>query len=127
MTEYSVYVIELDINVRQEEKSWRRKNPDQSLPECFYVGQSAHSPECRFLQHVATYGMEVICNCSCNFGNAVNPFQIGRALYAKDYSVRLRSDLYEHLIPFESQAESKKYEAKLAQQLKEQGYGVYYA
>ena len=48
---YYVYVIELDPEV-QKSGRFRKANPgmNRALP-CFYVGQTAKSPEARFRQH----------------------------------------------------------------------------
>ena len=56
MTEYRVYVVELDFEaIREEEpalKKLAKKNRRVRKRErTFYVGYSAHSTDCRFRQH----------------------------------------------------------------------------
>jgi hypothetical protein len=125
MTTYSVYIIELDPAVF-DLAHWTRSNPDQTKEECFYVGQTAHSPECRFEQHKLPARSEFLCMCSCNRGQLVNEFQIGRAKFASKYSKQLRPDMYAHLNPIASQSESKEIEETIAENLRSEGYGAHY-
>ena len=54
---YYVYVIELDSEVMSDAR-WSEANPNQGSTECYYVGQSAHAPECRYQ---VGWGREHVC------------------------------------------------------------------
>ncbi len=125
MTTYSVYIIELDPAVRDLDP-WFRSNPIQTKENCFYVGQSAHSPECRFEQHTSPARSVFYCICDFRRGELVNEFAIGRARFASTYSTRLCPDMYAHLNPIASQSESKRLEKNIAETLRAEGYGVHY-
>lgn len=122
---YYVYVIELDSEVMSDAR-WSEANPNQGSTECYYVGQSAHAPECRYNQHVTARGASCLCRCHLKPRKEVKPLVVGRARYAKDYSLRLRPDLYDHLNPFETQDGSKEAERSLAENLKHAGHGAWY-
>ena len=122
---YYVYVIELDPVVMKSQR-WRSENSEQSSDKCYYVGQSAHEPECRYNQHVTPRGSSCRCSCDFRFGQEVNPFQIGRARFAKNHSLRLCRDLYAHLNPLDSQSESIDAEKRLGESLRREGHGAWY-
>jgi hypothetical protein len=55
MAKYSVYVIELDPEVRQIQK-FRNRNPAMNpLKPCFYVGSTWRTPDERYDQHKQGY------------------------------------------------------------------------
>lgn len=128
MVNYFVYVIELEPRVLAHPK-WKTQNPDQSTEQCFYVGQSAHEPECRFKQHTTQLNLYVdcfLCCCSCNRGKEVSSRVVGTARFVQDWAVQLRPDLYQHLNPLTSRRSALKEEAAMATHLKEQGHGAWF-
>ena len=101
---YSVYVIELRREV-MERGRFARKNPELRVDKpCVYVGQTAHTPEERFAQHLE--------------GDKCNQF-------VREFGVRLRPKLYANVGPFETRAESERAETKLAEKLRRRGYAVW--
>ena len=94
---YFIYVIELDA-----------KNllgsPGHSRRGTVYIGQSWHTPECRFNQHKLGYKAS------------------WRPQY---YGLRLLPKLYAHLNPLHSRTEAESTEARLAGELKKKGYEVF--
>ena len=101
---YYVYVIRLDTAVLKSPK-FRRHNPDvtPTLP-CFYVGQSSHPPEIRFWQHKEGYK-----------GNR----------FVKDFGLGLCPQLYERFNPIGTRKEAEMIEAKLTENLRSKGHGVW--
>jgi len=123
--EYRVYVIELDSAVMVSGR-WAIENQKQTSESCYYVGQSLHSPQCRYRQHTTPRGDSCLCLCGFEPGKEIRKLHVGRAKYAKDHSIRLRPDLYEHLDPFETREDAKEAEGSLARQLRNEGHGVCY-
>lgn len=102
--EYYVYVIRLDDAVLKSRK-FRRSNPDVNLClPCFYVGQSFHPPETRFWQHKNGYK-----------GNR----------FVKEFGLGLCPQLYENFNPIRTRKEAEIIEAKLAENLRIKGHGVW--
>jgi hypothetical protein len=99
-----VYVIELDDSVLGEPK-FAAANPshDPNLP-CVYVGQTGLTAEQRFENHRS--------------GHKSNK-------YARKYCVRLLPHLFEHL-PAMTWQDSKAMEQQLAEDLRDQGYAVWW-
>ena len=72
---YFVYVVELDNDNFKLPNKFKKDNPhiwDESgekisseNPKMFYVGQSAHDPECRFSQHKHCFGENIEHSCIC--------------------------------------------------------------
>ncbi len=103
---YSVYVIELDKEVLEESR-FRKENPDYNPSKpCVYVGQTAHTPEKRFVQHLTG-------------GRSSNK-------YVYKYGVRLRPKRYERYNPMATREEAEAREELLARQLQKKGYGVWW-
>ncbi len=111
---YKVYVIQLRRKVFKRRKKFRKANPDYNLrPECFYVGMTSKTPEVRFLEHIERRRNKK-----------------GHKLFstiAADFGFKLRPDLYEKFNekPM-NREEAEAMEAKLAEDLRAQGYGVWY-
>lgn len=101
---YYVYVIRLD-NAVLTSRKFRRSNPNvvPGVP-CFYVGQSCHPPETRFWQHKKGYK-----------GNR----------FVKEFGLGLSPKLYERLNPIGTRKEAEIIEAKLTENLRIKGYGVW--
>ena len=68
---YHIYVIELrrEVLVEKPDFPYSGRLPDDK--RVYYVGQTAHSPECRFFQHTAERPPNRMYDCTCNLG--VNP------------------------------------------------------
>ena len=69
---FYVYVIELKHEVYPETK-FANENPGWTPAEgrsCYYVGQSAHKPGCRYRQHKAKPGDGAVFTCQCPLGAA---------------------------------------------------------
>jgi predicted GIY-YIG superfamily endonuclease len=99
-----VYVIELDDSVLGESKFVAANpNHDPDLP-CIYVGQTGLTAKQRFENH-----------------------RSGRksSKFVRKYCVRLLPHLYEHL-PTMTWEDSKAMEQKLAEELRDQGYAVWW-
>ena len=99
-----VYVIELDDSVLGEPK-FAAANPshDPTLP-CVYVGQTGLTAEQRFENHRSGHKS---------------------SKYARKYCVRLMPHLYEHVPPM-TWKDSKAMERRLAEELRDQGYAVWW-
>lgn len=103
--EYSVYVIELDKKVLKINRVLE-ENPNRDIEkEALYVGQTAHTPEYRFEQHL-------------------NGYKANR--YVKKFGRKLRYDLFEKYNPIATREEAESLEEKLALELRELGYTVWY-
>ena len=102
---YYIYIIELDKSVGTINK-FRKENSQFLLgSQCFYVGQSAKSPEVRFKQHK-------------------NGYKANR--YAKKYGLKLVPQLYEKYNPIPTRKDAEELEEYVAQKLRKQGFGVWY-
>ena len=102
---YYIYIIQLDKSVGTIKK-FRKENSHFLLgSQCFYVGQSARSPEVRFKQHK-------------------NGYKANR--YAKKYGLKLVPQLYEKYNPIPSRKDAEELEEYIAQKLRKQGFGVWY-
>ena len=121
---YHIYVIELSPSVQQERR-WYQENPQQETGESYYVGQTKHSPECRFEQHVTRRGAPYQCIPVCSLQENVSPYAVGRARFAADYAVTLRPDLCEGLGPFATRDDAENAERNLTSSLQEDGHGAY--
>ena len=99
-----VYVIELDDSVLDERK-FAAANPDYDpkLP-CIYVGQTGLTAEERFENHRSGHKS---------------------SKYVRKYCVRLLPQLYEHL-PAMTWEDSKAMERQLAEDLRAEGYAVWW-
>jgi hypothetical protein len=93
---YSIYVIELSRDCVAE--------PCALAP--VYVGQTAHTPEERFLQHKAGGKLA-----------ASKPHRFG---------VRLRLDLMQGIGPFTTREEAERAEQELAEALERRGHRVFW-
>lgn len=96
---YSVYVIELEQRLCIGSGCFSRNGRRP-----VYVGQSAVTPEARFLQHKQGYKA---------------------SRFVRNYGVCLRPQLSKGCGPYSSRAEALEAEAQLAQRLKKQGYCVF--
>tara|TARA_B100001559_G_C16036102_1_gene410273 strand:+ start:171 stop:491 length:321 start_codon:yes stop_codon:yes gene_type:complete len=105
MRQYFVYVIELDQSV-SDIKKFRTKNPNYIKGvDCLYVGQSSRKPYIRLEQHKEGYKANK---------------------YAKYYGIKLRPDLYERYNPIPTRKDAEEIEEMLGENLRKQGYGVWF-
>ena len=105
MKKYYVYVIELDQLVADKRK-FRTKNPRYIRGNnCVYVGQTTRKPSLRFEQHKEGYKSNK---------------------YAKYYGLKLRPDLYEKYNPIPTRKDAEEIEKMLGEELRNQGFGVWF-
>ena len=105
MKKYYVYVIELD-KVVADKRKFQTKNPRYIRGNnCVYVGQTTRKPSLRFEQHKEGYKSNK---------------------YAKYYGLKLRPDLYEKYNPIPTRKDAEEIEEMLGEQLRNQGYGVWF-
>ena len=101
---YNVYVIKLDKEVLKSKK-FRERNPNlNSRRACFYVGQTSHDPDTRFMQHKKGY--------------KANGF-------VKRYGIRLVWRKFKKYNPIEKREEAEKIERWLTEKLRKKGHGVW--
>ena len=111
---YQVYVIELSRKVFTENRKFREANPQfNGVLQCLYVGQTSKTPAERFKQHKTGYTNKKGHKLSANI--------------VQKYGTYLRPSLYEHLnLKTMSRQEALRMEAKLAWDLRKQGYAVWF-
>ena len=105
MTDYRVYVIELEKSVVENDK-FSRENPDyQNGKPCVYVGSTAATPERRFEQHLSD--------------------RIRGSSWVRNYGEELLGHAYEDLPWFDSRVAVEDHEASYAETLRSKGWGVW--
>lgn len=121
-----VYVIELDPAVSWEVKRFRERNPDMEPGgRCYYVGQSAHEPDCRYRQHKLCHGKNVRFDCICEAGTRPVSRNVSNR-YVRKYGMWLKRRLFERHNPVRTRKRAEALEAKLARGLQSQGHGVWW-
>ena len=111
---YCVYVIELSKKVFSEDWKFRAANPQfNGVLECLYVGMTSKTPAIRFEQHKTAYrnkkGHKLSANIVWKYGSYLRPM------------------LYNHInMKKMTRDEALKMEAKLAWDLRRQGYAVWF-
>jgi predicted GIY-YIG superfamily endonuclease len=101
---YTLYVIELDAEVRML-KRFMAKNPDARPDKpAVYVGMTGRTAEQRFEQHKSGYKAN---------------------RYAKKYGIRLRKRLYANHQGITTHAEAELAEQRLVDRLRKRGYAVW--
>src|SRR6187455_1722653 len=111
---YQVYVVELSKKVFTENARFRAANPQfNGVLECLYVGMTSKSPLERFRQHKTG-------------SKSSKGYNISSSIVRK-YGAYLRPSLYDHINqkPL-TRAQALKMEAKLAWDLRRQGYAVWF-
>jgi predicted GIY-YIG superfamily endonuclease len=111
---YQVYVIELSKRVFTENSRFRAANPQfNGVLECLYVGMTSKAPAERFKQHKTGYVNKKGHKLSANI--------------VQKYGGYLRPSLYDHInANLMTREEALLMEAKLALQLRRQGYAVWF-
>ncbi len=113
-TVYQVYVVELSKKVFTENWKFRAANPQfNGVLECLYVGMTSKTPAERLKQHKTGYINSKGHNLSASI--------------VRRYGTYLRPSLYEHLNakPM-TRVQALAAEAKLALDLRRQGYAVWF-
>lgn len=111
---YKVYVIELSKKVFSENWKFRSANPQfNGVLQCLYVGMTSKTPEERFTQHKTAY--------KNSKGYDLSSY------YPWKYGLYLRPSLYNEINQRKmNREEALKMEAKLAWDLRKQGYAVWF-
>jgi hypothetical protein len=111
---YQVYVIELRKKVFSENWRFRSANPQYNgVLECLYVGMTSKTPSERFEQHRTAFVNKK--------GHKLSSY------FAWKYGSYLRPTLYNHVNQKKmTREEALKMEAKLAWDLRKQGYAVWF-
>ncbi len=138
---YHVYVVELDPEKFNPPKKFRKQNdhiwgPDGNGPDkdtqFFYVGQSAHEPECRFSQHKHCFGENIEHSCICGMectccddGHIIRKNMSNS--WVRVHGLWLRKRKFSHYNPIDTQENAKKKEKWLAEKLRKQGHASYFA
>lgn len=111
---YKVYLIELHRRVFTENKKFRDANPQfNGVLQCLYVGMTSKTPKERFEQHKTGY-------------RNLKGHKLSSNIVEK-YGWYLRPSLYDHLnLKPMTRVQALKLEAKLALDLRRQGYAVWF-
>lgn len=111
---YQVYVIELSKKVFTENIKFRNANPQfNGVLECLYVGMTSKTLAERLRQHKTGYTNKKGYKISANI--------------VQKYGIYLRPSLYEHInLKQMNREQALKMEAKLAWDLRRQGYAVWF-
>ena len=130
MTEYRVYVVELDFEaIREDEpalKKLAKKNRRVRKRErTFYVGYSAHSADCRFRQHKWDKETDPDFVCDCGTAPPVGHRKDLSCDLVKQFGIGLRLEFYDGLIPAYSPADATQLEGIVAKHLQKQNFAVY--
>ena len=109
---FYVYVIELGQDVLQSRR-FRERNPEMNPDgKCFYVGQSAHEPKCRFQQHKQCYGDSVDFDCRCSAGPITITKNVSNSFVRND-GKWLRWRLFQAKNPVESERKQRRSNRRL--------------
>lgn len=128
---YHVYVIELDFDLTKNRRFMAANPRYRQGMDCLYVGSSAHTPECRFLQHREHAKKRTLgYTCYCDGVEAFHEFVRGGgrtrgSYYPGVYGLRLRPDLFYRYNPASTQDKAAVLEKTLALSLRNLGYAVW--
>jgi hypothetical protein len=110
---YQVYVVELSKKVFTENIKFRNANPQFGVLECVYVGMTSKTPAERLRQHKTGYTNKKGYKISANI--------------VQKYRIYLRPSLYDHInLKQMNRQEALKMKAKLAWDLRREGYAVWF-
>ena len=139
---YFVYVVELDNENFKPPKKFKNDNShiwnesgEKISPgdlKMFYVGQSAHEPECRLSQHKHCFGENIehscICGmeCTCCDDEHIIRKNMSNS-WVRVHGLWLRKRKFSHYNPIDTQENAKKKEKWLAEKLRKQGHASYFA
>ncbi len=137
---YYIYVVELDeIGLRRDGRGGvpiriqrQNRHIDWDYPlhrgaRFFYVGQSAHVPECRLEQHKQCHGTSIrfVCQCPNSKRHPVITKQRSNR-YVRLYGNALVRRLYAGLNPVKGRINAENAEGWLADRLRQDGHIVYF-
>ncbi len=112
MAKYSIYVIELNRKVFNDNTRFRKANPQfNPVLECLYVGMTSKTPKERFDQHVSGHI------------NAKG-HKLASKLVQK-YGIFLRPSLYTHIDPVKTKKAALELEKQVTLELRRQRYAVW--
>lgn len=123
---YYVYVIELESAVAKIGR-FRERNPDMEIgAPCYYVGQTAHEPDCRYRQHKECHGPVIKFTCIC--ARPLGDFSKNLSnRYARKFGLWLKREKFERYNPIKTRKEAERIEKVLALKLRNEGAGVWWA
>jgi len=130
---YYVYIIRLDREAMTDKppKRFREQNKhiDWDYPlhdgcNFYYVGQSAHSPDCRFEQHRQCHGPNIAFDCQCTIGNTITKNRSNS--FARKYGLFLQRRKYKKYNPIKTRAQAEDMEGWLADKLRQDGHCAYF-
>jgi len=125
---HRVYVVELRSEVTERPR-FKRKNRGWVSGEgkrCFYVGMSAHDPECRYRQHKFEVKEDVLFECDCP-NDAKPRLNPGANALVLEFGVGLRPEFYEHIEPIKTRVEAEAEEERVGELLQREGHAAYWA
>ena len=132
-----VYVIELkesalnDIN-KNFAPDFNRDNFKSGITKCFYVGETKHTPQCRYNQHVAKRKKprtSFMCRCNKKAVKVLfSTYNKASPIVHKYHkSGGLRPEMYKDYNPVKgNQKKRKKVEKELSELLRKQGHAVHF-
>ncbi len=109
---HNLYVVELSNKVWTDSWKFRKANPHyRGMVGCLYVGMTSHTPQERFKKHKTGYRNK-------------KGVKISSSIVEK-YGLYLRPTLYAELNPM-TRMRATKMEGRLAENLRKQGYAVWW-
>jgi len=138
---YFVYVIELHrkrFGKKLKEggaKKFREQNPHIWGPngsdvtpktQFYYVGQSAHEPSCRLMQHKRCHGKKIVFECKCSCGPLTIVKNRSNA-YVAEFGTMLRKWKFKDVNPMQSRDDALKMEKEIAENIRLEGHAAYFA
>ena len=130
---YYVYAIRLDRAAMEAQlpRAFKDQNwhIDWDYPlhdgcEFYYVGQTIHTPECRFEQHKHCHSPPFEFRCICRLKKRISKSRSNR--FVRRYGLFLQSQMFEHLNPVKTRRASELLEKTLTDELRDQGHCVYF-
>jgi len=130
---YYVYAIRLDRAAMGDRppRAFRDQNwhMDWDYPlhdECeyYYVGQTVHTPECRFAQHRNCHGDFKVFKCICRLRKTITRSRSNR--YVRRFGLFLQPRLFETFNPMRSRKASEQAEKDLTDIIRDQGHCAFY-
>jgi len=130
---YYVYAIRLDRSAMGEKppRAFRDQNwhMDWDYPlhegcEYYYVGQTVHSPECRFEQHKTCHGDFGAFKCICRLKKTIRKSRSNR--YVRRFGLFLAPKFYAPFNPMRARKQAEQAEKDLSDQIRELGHCAFW-
>ena len=130
---YFVYAIRLDRSDMGDTpaRAFRDQNDhiDWDYPlhegcEYYYIGQSVHTPECRFAQHKNCHGDFGVFQCICRLRKTITKSRSNR--YVRRFGLFLAPRFYEGYNPMRSRKSSETAEKELASEIRDLGHCAFW-